>query len=89
MVELREGVGIMDGQGPIPAVHDPAQDHGQHGHGGPGHTHAHPAPRLATSARVAAPRIRHSMFLASALERLVISAVLIALIWAGIFWAIG
>jgi hypothetical protein len=89
MVELREGVGTMDGQEPTPAVHDHAHDHGGHGHDQPGHMHSHPVRRLATSARVAAPRVRHSMFLASALERLVISVVLIALIWAGIFWAIG
>jgi hypothetical protein len=66
-----------------------AHDHGHHdghAHGHHHHHHDHAPPRARS---VAAPRARRSMFLASALERLGIAVVLVALIWAGIFWAIG
>jgi ABC-type Zn2+ transport system substrate-binding protein/surface adhesin len=99
MTALRNGVDGTEGQGAAmagrpthrhAAAHDRGHDHGHdhgHPHGHPGATaHGHAG---AATASVAAPRVRHSMFLASALERLVIAAVLIGLIWAGILWAIA
>jgi len=83
MANANPGIATKGGTIPAPA-------HGQdslHGHGhahSAGHEHA--APRDA----VAIPRAyKHSMFLASAIERLVIAVLLIGLIWLGIFWAIA
>ncbi|MCX5517229.1 hypothetical protein OSH10_02170 [Kaistia defluvii] len=79
--------GIAAKGGTIPAS-APGQDH-HHGHS---HGHAHSAGHVhaAPHDAVAIPRAyKHSMFLASAIERLVIAVLLIGLIWIGIFWAIS
>jgi hypothetical protein len=87
MTALRNGVDGTEGQGAAMAGRPTHRHAGAHDHGHAGATaHGHAG---AATASVAAPRVRHSMFLASALERLVIAAVLIGLIWAGILWAIA
>jgi hypothetical protein len=89
MAHASEGVGVTDGTIPVPAG---SRTHGQdrrghdHDHGAHGHHH-HPA--ASEPARAAPRAYRHSMFLASALERLVIAVLLIGAIWVGILWAIG
>lgn len=85
MANANPGIATKGGTIPAPA-------HGQdplHGHS---HGHAHPAEHdhAAPHDVVAIPRAyKHSMFLASAIERLVIAVLLIGLIWLGIFWAIA
>ncbi|MBN9059355.1 MULTISPECIES: hypothetical protein [Kaistia] len=71
-------------------------DHEGKGHGRPhdhdlGHVHSHAAGApVARDFDTALPRsYRRSMFLASAVERLVIAALLVGLIWLGIFWAVS
>lgn len=85
--------GIAAKGGTIPAS-APGQDH-HHGHS---HGHAHSAGHVHSAGHehaaphdvVSIPRAyKHSMFLASAIERLVIAVLLIGLIWIGIFWAIS
>lgn len=90
MANANPGMATKDGTIPASAhSHDHHHDHG-HGHAHPaGHDHA--APKTASrDVAVAIPRAyKHSMFLASAIERLVIAVLLIGLIWLGIFWAIS
>jgi hypothetical protein len=92
MAELRESVGMTGGQGTALHAHGHGHHDGHdHAHDHP-HAHDHAAHRAATSpaaAAAAAPRVRHSMFLASAVERLGIAVLLAGLIWAGILWAIA
>lgn len=77
--------------GAIPVSADP--HHGlDHSHAHAGHAHAdhdHAAHAPATR-EIAMPRsYKRSMFLASALERLVIAVLLSGLIWLGISWAVS
>lgn len=87
---------------PIPV--SPGHGHGHegqgrahdHDHGHPhdhdhGHAHSHALSKpVAGGGSDALPRsYTRSMFLASAVERLVIAALLVGLIWLGIFWAVS
>jgi hypothetical protein len=85
MANVNPGIATKDGAIPASAhTHDTDAAHG--------HRHAHPAGHDHATPRdaVAIPRAyKHSMFLASAIERLVIAVLLIGLIWLGIFWAIA
>jgi ABC-type Zn2+ transport system substrate-binding protein/surface adhesin len=67
--------------------HDHPHSHTHTGHSHADHDHAAHAP---ASREIAMPRsYKRSMFLASALERLVIAALLSGLIWLGISWAVS
>lgn len=86
MANVNPGIATKDGAIPASAhTHDTDAAHG--------HRHAHPAGHnheASHAAAVAIPRAyKHSMFLASAIERLVIAVLLIGLIWLGIFWSIA
>lgn len=87
MANAIPGVAAKDGAIPISAGHD----HGHHHDHDPGQAHSHaPSKPAAREASDALPRsYKRSMFLASAVERLVIAVLLVGLIWLGIGWAVS
>jgi len=64
-----------------PGSSKPAHDHPDHG----GHDHAHSHANGQPAAR---PRRSRSLFLASALDRLLLVLVVIGALWLGVAWAI-
>ncbi|WEK50603.1 MAG: hypothetical protein P0Y66_00365 [Candidatus Kaistia colombiensis] len=84
MADANRGVAAKSGTSPVSA--------GGHGHNHEhGHAHSHePAAPARREPSDALPRsYERSMFLASAIERLVIAVLLVGLIWLGIFWAVS
>jgi len=87
MANAIPGVAAKGGTIPISASHD----HGHNHDHDQGHAHSHaPAKPAVRDASDALPRsYKRSMFLASAVERLVIAVLLVGLIWLGISWAVS
>jgi hypothetical protein len=71
----------------VPVAIDP---HAGHSHP---HSHPHEAPRRVPTPAAAAARrrslARPSLFLASALDRLLIAIVLVGLLWIAVLWAVA
>ncbi|MCX5577971.1 hypothetical protein [Kaistia terrae] len=91
MANSNSSVAAQAGTIPVSAAphHGHDHPHAHDGHAGHSHGHHHAAHPPATH-EIAVPRAyKRSMFLASALERLVIAVLLIGLIWLGIIWAVS